>query len=511
MVYILTGLLWSSLPAQAAGLTLTGPEVLLAERANVFAVVGPPTSDVALVAYRGPPGGPPVCPAVLAPECLEVAGPVRVVAQATLSTRGFAELTVQPPRGVVGSEVQLQAASPGPVGRFTSSALSARVLSPAGDEDADGLSNELELTVLGTAWDRADSDRGGTDDLTELLYGTDPLDDNDDLFCFGVEQVVPSSGAVGVSTVAPLYARLGRNLSGETFWLEGGGVEVPARVELVEPAREQVWVWPEDPLLAGTSYVLRSTMPCAPVVTSFTTGPAHVPADPASLVGRAWRIDALGGGLVSPSGAAALLPGLQSDFDVAHALALEGWDPVTSTFDGYLVELETVGALAQEACTPTVELPGIAYDPVFGRLSFEGVVQLPGDVGAFAVTLSLTAHPVSAATVLEVDRLGVVLDFAEPSLLDGLGLDNAGQMCTLIETFGLLCERCGATGRQDCLPLSWIDPPSPELGFAVAPSQTFDPAVCPTPQSWCGASCAHGGGFAPWGFGILLLARRRRR
>jgi hypothetical protein len=498
--------------AWADPLVLSAPSALLAGESNPVAMFGPPDAEVRLVAHVGAAGGPVACPAPLAPTCLGLSAPVREVARVRLSAFGVAQLTLQPGLGVAGREVQLQAVVVDPGGSSFSDVVAAPVLDPLGDEDGDQLNNATELQVLGTDWDRADTDQGGTNDLDELLGGFDPLDESDDPTCQGVLQVHPDAGALDVSTVGFVYVRLGRNVSGERFWLAGGGADVDLVVQHLNAARTEALLrWPGQ-LSPLTTYTLRSTIPCHQTVSSFTTGVAHALPAPASLVGGAWFVDLSSG--LGVDGVAPVLPlyaDTALDADLAQALALHQFDEARSVFQGYLVEIDRTGAPAQESCAQTVSVPDIHYDPLTGRLSFTGGLRLETELGLSRFDLTFEAYPTADGASLGVRHLGLRLDADSPAILGGFDASSGDDICELLTTFALSCVRC-STG-ENCVPMQVLSPVSERLAGPTTQVRTRDPVACPTPGAWCGEGCAHGGGLVPGSLVWLVVAwlRRSRR
>ena len=130
--------------------------------------------------------GPRACPALMAPICLDLHGPITVVASGQAGPDGVVVLSVTAPAAANVTSVQLQAVAPST--RAWSAAVTTSLLGPAEDADADGLSNRIErdrrLDPLA-----ADTDGDTLGDGHEVGQGTDPraADTDGDALGDGVE------------------------------------------------------------------------------------------------------------------------------------------------------------------------------------------------------------------------------------------------------------------------------------------------------------------------------------
>jgi hypothetical protein len=123
------------------------------------------------------PSGPRSCPPQIAPLCLDLANPIRLLGTTRANARGEATFSVTVPAALPLPAVRLQAAAP--TAGQVSNAATFRLLDPAADDDQDGLSNQQEHNA-GLHPLSADSDGDRLDDGDEVALGTDPRDPDTD-------------------------------------------------------------------------------------------------------------------------------------------------------------------------------------------------------------------------------------------------------------------------------------------------------------------------------------------
>jgi subtilisin-like proprotein convertase family protein len=189
-------------PPPTSPMELTAPYLIRGVPIAVFVQHALPGSTVHLAASARPTG-PPWCPAPIAPTCLDIPQPGLLLGSAVANANGNAQLTLTVPPTVTVPRVQLQAAVRRQGITYTSTVAVVEVLDPAGDADADGISNDVEhangldplrsdsdgdslldgyeVNVSGTDPLAPDTDGGGADDGDELSRGTDPLFAQDDV------------------------------------------------------------------------------------------------------------------------------------------------------------------------------------------------------------------------------------------------------------------------------------------------------------------------------------------
>lgn len=148
---------------------------LVASAPAVFTVRGAAPNGRVLVAGTFATQGAVACPAALAPTCLDLPGPVFVVASARADAAGEATFRFTVPGGAVGATVSLQAVGQAG-GVSTSTVTTAEVVAYLDDEDGDLLTNGVEVSQWGTDPYAADTDGDGVDDAHEVWHGYDPLD-----------------------------------------------------------------------------------------------------------------------------------------------------------------------------------------------------------------------------------------------------------------------------------------------------------------------------------------------
>lgn len=118
------------------------------------------------------------CPRVIQPACLDVAGPVTLLARGQ-ALPGGVDLTFQVPAAAAGSDVRLAVAIRGPRRAVPRPSTVAAVLAPSDDADADGLINGEELRYNTDPFN-PDTDGGGVRDGLEVDLGTAPREPADD-------------------------------------------------------------------------------------------------------------------------------------------------------------------------------------------------------------------------------------------------------------------------------------------------------------------------------------------
>ena len=118
--------------------------------------------------------GAPACPPLIAPTCLGIPGPVRVLASDVTNGSGRATISIPLPLGFAPAQLQVQGVARRGGAALLSNTLTLQVLSAGSDDDQDGLTNEQEL---GIGTDPLNHDTDGDDlyDQTETHHGTDPL------------------------------------------------------------------------------------------------------------------------------------------------------------------------------------------------------------------------------------------------------------------------------------------------------------------------------------------------
>jgi hypothetical protein len=135
--------------------------------------------------------GPPLCPALFAPFCTDLAAPLIRLGTATTGPAGDSRLVVTVPSQAP-AEVIVQALASHNGTSNLSPALRVRILPRDGDVDGDGLTNFDEIYDYFSRTDLADTDGDGLDDALEARLGLvlqsrdsdldgvpDPLEDTD--------------------------------------------------------------------------------------------------------------------------------------------------------------------------------------------------------------------------------------------------------------------------------------------------------------------------------------------
>lgn len=131
------------------------------------------------------------CPPTIAPDCLDLRGPVVQQFTARSNAAGVAQLTLNIPNPLPIASAAFQAGYPRAPTIDSSNAVNVVIHQPTSDADGDGLNAQQEVGTHGTDPANADSDGGGLDDGAEVAAGSDPLDPSDD-----------TSGALGINDLA---------------------------------------------------------------------------------------------------------------------------------------------------------------------------------------------------------------------------------------------------------------------------------------------------------------------
>ena len=169
----------TSAQATEGALTLTtGPWI--GSIPTTVTVADAQAGDSVVLLFSTNIGGMPLCPAVTAPDCLELSGSPTVLMTQVADAAGRATFTLAPPDPAPAAALQVQAVVLLGVGADTSNAPVVDLYDSTDDTDGDGLTNADEV-ALGTDPLAADTDGGGALDGAEIDAGSDPLDASDDV------------------------------------------------------------------------------------------------------------------------------------------------------------------------------------------------------------------------------------------------------------------------------------------------------------------------------------------
>ncbi len=194
----------SALMLAVPPMRLTTDPYFLGGRASSVTITGANPGDVVKLLRSPTIGGVPLCPPLIAPDCLDLALPVAIVGSAVADSDGVAVMSYTSADPPANPEVQLQAVVVGAGGGKLSDAPIIEMYGTASDTDGDGLPDPLE-TDFGTDILDADSDGDTVSDGAEvMLYGTDPTRDETDCMGFPDQVLTTEPAWVDAMSVADL-------------------------------------------------------------------------------------------------------------------------------------------------------------------------------------------------------------------------------------------------------------------------------------------------------------------
>jgi hypothetical protein len=203
------------------------PAVLLIGSPFTVRVTGQPAGTRMTLLASEDVGAPGLCPPAIAPLCAEIAAPYTGLGRRTTAADGTATWTFQAP-ATLPARVELQAWGARAGSIYLSEALTVPTLAPAGDDDADGLSNATEVADGLDPLD-PDMDDDGLDDGTEIASGSDPLDRDSDGGCIddGAEHAAGTDARDPQDDLGDAASPESTDVSGQTTWF-ARGASLPA-------------------------------------------------------------------------------------------------------------------------------------------------------------------------------------------------------------------------------------------------------------------------------------------
>jgi hypothetical protein len=172
------------LPVEEAGAlggwaTLSQGSLLVTNTTGYFNASGFPAGITINLLGSGNVAGPGMCPGAIAPNCVDLAAPYRLLGSAVTDGAGNATFAIAMPN-LLPPNLEFMAYGRGPGGWWVTNGFSDATYAYANDYDGDGLSNgyEYDNSINLLAYD---TDGGGVGDGDEVANGTDPWNAGDDM------------------------------------------------------------------------------------------------------------------------------------------------------------------------------------------------------------------------------------------------------------------------------------------------------------------------------------------
>lgn len=255
--------------------------------------------------------------------------------------------------------------------------------------------------------------------------------------CTATVTAFPENGASEVYYRTSVEFTMSAVESDASISLSDGSADVAGSSAVVG---DRVVFTPDAPLAPSTTYTATLSWSCGPTEVSWTTSDIGSPADPASLVGKAYSLDLGAGRFVEPPGVGDVIG---SFLDTEVLLGVTAADASIVHIMGALGD----GAGNQDICEPSFDFP---VDADFTENPYFIVESDSLNLDISGVLVTIEDLEVSGAFSANGDQVaGASLrGTLDVSILEELvGSDP----CSLLVAFGVSCETCSDGVTETCL------------------------------------------------------------